>query len=56
MSRIDRKYIEQLEEVQKLDNKEIAHREADAILCEFLRALTYTEVVDAYEKIGKWYA
>ena len=35
---------------------EIDHGTADHILCEFLRSLGYSYMVDEYEKIDKWYA
>lgn len=35
---------------------EIAHIEADALLCELLRQLGYGDVVEAWEKVEKWYA
>lgn len=35
---------------------EIAHSDADDILCDLLSLLGYNEVVEEYNKIGKWYA
>ncbi len=35
---------------------EVTHGEADDILCEVLRALGYTDLVDAFDEVGKWYA
>ena len=32
------------------------HVEADAILVDFVRQLGFTEIAEAYENIGKWYA
>ena len=32
------------------------HMEADAILSDFVRQLGFTEIAEAYENIGKWYA
>lgn len=37
-------------------DEEIAHREADTLLCEVLRKLGYNELVELYESIDKWYA
>lgn len=34
---------------------EIAHMDADEILCSLLRGLGYTETVDAFERLTKWY-
>ena len=39
-----------------VEDEELAHIEADDVLCEALRDLGYGEGVDAYERIGKWYA
>jgi len=33
-----------------------AHANADRVLCELLKALGYADVVDEWEKVGKWYA
>ena len=35
---------------------EMAHVEADKLLCELLTALGYGDVVTEYNTIGKWYA
>ena len=35
---------------------EVAHKEADKLLCELLTALGYEDVVTEYNTIGKWYA
>ena len=35
---------------------EIAHGEADGVLCDLLRALGYGDVVDAWDDVEKWYA
>lgn len=37
-------------------DREVAHIRADEALCELLLALGYSDVVDAFEDIGKWYA
>ena len=39
-----------------IDDEELAHIEADDILCEVLRGLGYGEGVDVYERVAKWYA
>jgi len=43
---------------QQQDNldTELAHVEADNIICALLIQLGYGEVVDEFEKINKWYA
>ena len=35
---------------------ELNHVEADNILSNFVRELGFTEIAEAYENIGKWYA
>jgi hypothetical protein len=50
-----------IELLNKLDEKfgndyESAHGDADQILCELLRSLDHGDVVDAWDKVGKWYA
>ena len=45
-----------LKEIQGDWDTEIAHSDADDVLCEMLKALGYSDVVDEYEKVNKWYA
>lgn len=45
-----------LRELANSDDTETAHYDADDILCEILTALGYTEIVDAYNAIDKWYS
>lgn len=35
---------------------EEAHEDADNVLCSMLRKMGYTEIVDIFNKIDKWYA
>jgi len=35
---------------------ESAHVNADDLLCELLKKLGFTEVVEAFDKVHKWYA
>ena len=35
---------------------EVSHSDADSILCEMLERLGYSEVVDLYHDVPKWYA
>lgn len=35
---------------------EVAHCNADGVLCELLKSLGYDDVVAEWEKIDKWYA
>jgi hypothetical protein len=51
-----KEYISQLKELQNSWDTEVAHQDADDIICELLTKLGYQEVVDEYEKVPKWYA
>lgn len=49
--------IARLKELQgSLQDVEIAHVEADQILCDLLNSLGYMDVVDQWIEIEKWYA
>lgn len=48
--------IEELKEQQGSGDWEVAHSEADDVLCKLLVALGYQDVVDEWEKVPKWYA
>ena len=48
-------YIKAMEEKILLDDYEIAHSDADELLCSFLVDLGYWELVAAYYEVGKWY-
>jgi len=56
MSKIDRKYIEKLKQLQTSTDTEDAHSQADDVLCDLLVELTYTDIVAEWKKIDKWYA
>jgi hypothetical protein len=50
-----------ISELKRLQGKsdtdtEMAHCDADDLLCRFLGALGYDEMVTAFKSIGKWYA
>ena len=50
-------YIERLKEEQQPNvDTELAHCNADGILCDLLKELGYADVVEEYKKVGKWYA
>lgn len=53
---IEERIIHELQLLQKSDDTEIAHYKADDLLCEFIHQLGYTDVVEEYSKIEKWYA
>ena len=48
--------IKKMNEFADSRDVEGAHAEADELLCEFLQGLGYSDVVDAYKAVGKWYA
>lgn len=47
--------LKELEDCATMD-EECGHSWADQVLCELLRSLGYDDVVDAFEKLNKWYA
>ena len=49
-------WIERLRECQKDSDTESAHGDADDILCDVLETLGLNDLVEEYDKIGKWYA
>lgn len=53
--RLTREAIAKLKEAQYLDS-EGGHMEADKVLCDLLIQLGYSEVVELYNKIFKYYA
>jgi len=48
--------INKLKILQSLGDKEIAHCNADDVICDLLKALGYEDVVKEYDEIDKWYA
>lgn len=48
--------ITKLQELAKNGDWEAAHGDADQVLCDLLTALGHGEVVEAWDKVGKWYA
>lgn len=50
------KAIQMLKLEQQNFDIEVAHANADVILCHFLTALGYQDVVAEYNKVNKWYA
>ena len=48
--------IKELKEAQQNGDIEVAHCDADNVLCEFLKKLGHWDVVAEYEKVDKWYA
>lgn len=55
----DEVYKNLLRRMQELENSgdiESAHGLADDILCDLLTQLGYTDIIDAYDRVEKWYA
>lgn len=48
--------INKLKALQTMRDLEIAHANADDVICDLLKSLGYEEVIVEYEKIDKWYA
>jgi len=48
--------LNKMKEAVKLHDTEMAHGDADDILCDLLVSLGYVEVVNEYHKVDKWYA
>lgn len=48
--------LAELAEIRKDTDTEVAHFNADSVLCQLLISLGYEDVVTAYHDIGKWYA
>lgn len=49
--------VEKMKECVKNNGDiEVAHLDADNILCDVLTQLGYKELVDLYKKVDKWYA
>ncbi len=53
----DDRYAEQMQKIAERDDLEVAHAQADELLCEILKAIGgYEKTLAAYESVGKWYA
>lgn len=48
--------IYKLRILQEMRDKEIAHCNADDVICDLLKSLGYEDVVKEYDFIDKWYA
>jgi len=48
--------IQRLKEAQDNGDTEMAHSDADEVLCEMLDSLGYADVVTEYRLVSKWYA
>lgn len=47
---------DKLKALQSNPDKEVAHNQADKILCDLLNSLGYHDVVKEFENLEKWYA
>jgi hypothetical protein len=56
MTSFEKEYIDEMTEVSKDTDTESAHVHADMILCHILTRLGYTQLIEEYNKIHKWYA
>lgn len=45
-----------LKALQPVGDIEVAHSQADDVLCSLLRFLGHSEVVEAWRELDKWYA
>ena len=50
------KALETLKALKDIGDPEVAHLDADDILCSVLIDLGYEDVVEAYGAVPKWYA
>ena len=56
---VEEQLAEALKEMKELNgwsDYELAHIDADKILCATLRLLGEDELADAFDKVGKWYS
>ena len=49
-------YLNKMKSLQDNIDTEVAHAYADGILCDILNELGYSDIVEAWEQIDKWYA
>lgn len=51
-----KEFLAEMDRCAESDDIEMAHYEADEILCQFLDECGYPELVHKFENINKWYA
>ena len=49
-------FKQKMKKISKSFDTEGAHAEADDLMCELLRVLGYSDGIDIYQKMSKWYA
>ena len=52
----DLEYAARLRDTCNSGDAEADHAKADAVICELLELLGFTETVRAYEEVDKWFA
>lgn len=55
-SQLDAHFASKINAECQSDDYESDHSRADELLCELLTKLGATKTVEAWEKVGKWYA
>lgn len=56
LSQTEKDIVEELERLSHDKDIEAKHAKANTLIMEFLEQLGYTEIVEAYDNIEKWYA
>lgn len=54
--KLQQEYVEKMKECVENGDTEVAHCDADDLLCEFLRKLNYNKLVGKYLEIKRWFA
>lgn len=49
-------FANEMRRLDKMGDPEIAHYEADVLMCELLTELGYSEGVEIFKEMYKWYA
>lgn len=52
----DDDYAKQIEALENTGDQEMAHADADDLLCSILKSLGYVKTVEAFNNLSKWYA
>ncbi len=55
VERLAAEAVERLERLQEARDPEVAHEQADRVLCRFLRAIGHRAVADEFEAVERWY-
>lgn len=49
-------FANEMRRIDRNNDTEMAHIYADELMCQLLRKLGYSEGVDIFEKMSKWYS